>query len=226
MLRLCVILFLSAATSAGSATNVFVTEVLYDPVGSSESKHEFVELYNAGPALDLQGWQIGDAVGSKAITTEHFLFDTGARLVLSEQSLSEFNARWGILLPAANFVQVHVIPTFNNSGGDSVVLSDPNGVAVCRVDYREKAPWPGNAANASLSFTNDPRTVTPAQNNDGVNWAISVAGVAYAITDDQGSVGSPGSVAAVPEPAAALVLIPGALAFVSRVLLQKRHGHS
>jgi PKD repeat protein len=97
---------------------VKITEIYPNPPGS-DSKDEFIELYNSGAeTTDITNWKLGDG-SSKRYTIKEGNIAPGAYIVLKRAMTSI---------------------ALNNSGGDEVGLYDPNGAIV------EKAQYKGSAA--------------------------------------------------------------------------------
>ena len=223
---------LLVAAAAPASAALLVTEVMYDPAGGNE--HEYVELYNNGPAeVSLNGYVLGDFDFNQTTLSSGSVPAGGTAVLVridTARTLENYQNAWGSDI---NFVPTafNTWPIFTNAG-DTVTLYDdiadfnadaadsagdaPQtfGRAVDVVPYLED-DFPDSNDSASIYLEN-----VALDNADGGNWALSVVGVdgAYQASAPRASdVGSPGFVV-VPEPATAGVM--GAAA--AGLLLRRR----
>lgn len=101
---------------------IIINEILPNPKGSDEEA-EFIELYNAGYAsVDLAGWQLQDN-SSRVYTIVESDFSSTA------------------ISPGGYFVINRKISniSLNNTGGDKVILYQPNGNQLQVVEYSSSA---------------------------------------------------------------------------------------
>jgi len=66
---------------ASPADYPLITEVFVNPKEENESAHEWVELYNPGPAADIAGWTLGDAINAGDFGDGRYSFPVGAQLL-------------------------------------------------------------------------------------------------------------------------------------------------
>lgn len=222
MKRSFVIGLVCAVTGFPVLADIIFTEIMYDP-SLGEPGWEWVELFNNGSDINLNGWFFDDVAGGggnpAVITSSDFTWSSGSYLILAHntQTLSSFNAEWNTSLDAAHWLSLESTwPTLNN-GGDWVRILDNNSNEVAAIQFTESAPWPaGGAVNASYSFNLDPSTATPSQNSNGANWSVSASGVNGSWQSSSGDWGSPGVV--VPEPGTvALLVLGGGLIAIRRL---------
>lgn len=203
--------------------DIIFTEIMYDP-SLGEPGWEWVEVWNNGPDINLNGWFFDDLAGGGGspalIISSDFIWSSNSYLILAHntQTLSDFNTEWNTSLDSAHFIALEETwPGLNNTDGDWVRMLDANSNEVAAVEYTESSPWPsGGASGASYSFNLDPRTATPEQNTNGANWSVSASGVNDSWQSAAGDWGSPGVVIPEPGTIALLVLGSGLVAIARR----------
>ena len=211
-MRRLVVLLVSLSAFPAFADIIF-TEIMYDP-SLGEPGWEWVELYNNGADINLNGWLFDDIAGGGGtpalITSSDFTWSSGSYLILAHktQTLASFNSEWNVSLDSGHFISVEGSwPALNNTG-DWVRMLDDNTNEVAAIEYTESSPWPsGGASGASYSFNLDPSVATPSENSNGANWSVSASGVNGSWQGDSGDWGSPGVV--IPEPGTITLLLLG-----------------
>ena len=148
--------------------DIVINEIHYDPDVKTEHV-EFVELYNSGAAaVEMSGWALTDGV--------EFTFPPNTTIAAD-----------GYLVVSKN--PAHFTTKFRKNAlgpwtgalrneGDEVVLRDPSGAVVDRVDYQLGFPWPtvGEPPGFSIELAN------PAFDNDlGGHWRAG--GATAGVTD-------------------------------------------
>ncbi len=115
---------------------IVFSEIYYDPAGT-ESKEEWIELYNAGTTTaDLSGWVITDNNGSGSSYTipSGGSINAGGYLIIAKQSKG-FDKLYGFKPDI-----VGSLPSLNNDG-DALILTDSSGNEV------DAVAWEGGAGN-------------------------------------------------------------------------------
>lgn len=126
---------------------VVLSEILPDPKGP-DTTEEFIELMNTGDvALDLMNWKLSDASKTSYVITKGTIVPGGWLVVKRSES--------GIAL--------------NNTGGESVTLTAPDGVVTSTVSWKDSAPeaqsyavvsgawvWTGKLTSGSANAYLDP----------------------------------------------------------------------
>lgn len=112
--------------------HVVVAEVQYDPApGGSESRYEWVELFNPGDApVGIAGWRIADNQGSDALP-DAVLPPGGFLVVAAGDGFAE-------LFPDFAGAVVHLGGSIGNglgNSGDQVRLLGPDGAAIDAMSY-------------------------------------------------------------------------------------------
>ncbi|MFH0905357.1 MAG: lamin tail domain-containing protein [bacterium] len=105
--------------------DIVITELLPNPQGQDE----FIELFNpTNRPIDLASWALADAANAK-YRIKHFdiSVQTGEQLIIQPQ-------RYVIIAQSVSKIAL------NNSGGETVVLTDPAGSPIDQVSYPDKAP--------------------------------------------------------------------------------------
>lgn len=144
-----------------SESILIINEIMYDPLTGYA---EWVELFNPGSiGIDLCGWKISDSdTSKKAVVTEQgtIVPPSGYAVISGSPAIGIYPAGEGV------FRTVEKFPRLNNDA-DAVVLFNPSGIVMDRVDYRHD--W-GGGDGYSLERIN-PRIASQV---DG-NWTTSAA---------------------------------------------------
>jgi len=168
------------ATQSISPGDVIITEIMQNPNAVLDSDGEWFEIYNttASP-IDLNGWTIRDddidvhIIGGPLIISSHSFLVLGINDTSSINGNYTTNYRYSELLLA--------------NGADEVVLEDPDGIEIDRVNYDggPNFPNPDGASMALINFQLD--------NNIGSNWIESTAReLTFTASGDLGSPGTLG----------------------------------
>ncbi len=135
----------SAAPSAAEpaplppAANLRITEFMPRPL---PDQPEWVELINDGPdALDLTGWQIGDARSSRELWG---IIEPGQRIVFASAQMPDTDGEMRLLDGA--------IGNGLNNDGDTLRLIAPDGTVRATIEYGGP-DLPTPAAGSSLALT-------------------------------------------------------------------------
>ncbi|HVZ38197.1 MAG TPA: lamin tail domain-containing protein [Candidatus Kapabacteria bacterium] len=130
-------LLLHALPAASCMAQVVINEIMYAP---ESPEPEWVELFNGGASpVDLEGWSIRDASGTRAVLSSERIA-AGGYVVITRDSAA---------LRAARSVRGTVIevslPSLNN-GGDLLALADSAGVVMDSVFYSDT--WGGDGGRS------------------------------------------------------------------------------
>jgi hypothetical protein len=139
---------------------IVINEIMYDPL---RGEPEWVELYNPGnTGIDLCGWSISDLDTSRKVllAAEEAIVPGRGWMVVSEDTLMTVYPGNGNALINPGF------PSLNNDG-DAVVLFDPAGFVIDRVDY-------DNAWGGGDGFSLE-RIQPRLPSGDAANWSSSVS---------------------------------------------------
>ena len=154
-------LYVGGMPSEHSESTLIINEIMYDPLTGHA---EWVELFNPGSiGIDLCGWKISDSDSSKkAVVTEQgtIVPPSGYAVISENPIIYNYPASEGIFLTVEEF------PRLNNDA-DAVILFDPLGIVVDRVDYQHD--W-GGGDGYSLERIN-PRIASQVDSN----WTTSTA---------------------------------------------------
>lgn len=145
---------------------VIITEFMKDPAAVTDTKGEWIEVYNAAPwRVNLEGCTLTDDSGS------HHVISTGGA------GLRFMPGRYLVLGNNADIATnggVQVDYTYSGFGlgnaADQIVLSRPNGNVLDRVDYDDGVVWP-DSGGRSISLKLSARDQF--QNDVGPNWCNS-----------------------------------------------------
>lgn len=202
--------FVTAGAVPANA-GIFITEV--NPAGSGAGHGytaDWFELTNTGAsAVNIAGWKMDDnsnsfasSVALRGVTSigsgqSIVFFEGDATGTTDAAILTAFNTAWG-----TSFVFGTTIGAYGGSsvglsqGGDAVNIFNGTGVVQARVDF--------GAATSNVTFDN------AANLNNVTISQLSAVGVNGAFLSANGvEIGSPGTVAAVPEPGTYALLLAG-----------------
>ena len=166
--------------SIDSTTQIYITEIMYDPASSNTTVWEYVEIYNADSvAYDLTGCILDDAAG--AILDEPNIaqgmiapFST-AVFYNDDNSLANLQTAWD---STVNFIPVSHWGILNN-GGDRVGLwtnveaynNRDYSHAVTDVFYDGGGEWPVHNGLGSIELNCEDLTICDLYN--GQNWHLN-----------------------------------------------------
>lgn len=136
--------FLGSQPAGGS---LVLTELMPNPDGPGDDNlNEWVELFNPGAAaVNLQGWRIGDAIGTD--TLGPLVVEPGAYAVIAAR---ETEVPDGI--PVVRVADERIGNGLNN-GGDAVVLIAPDGTLTDAISYGENSQFEAGNVDAPASGT-------------------------------------------------------------------------
>lgn len=178
---------------SGTAGDVVINEILFNPYSTATS--DYVELYNKSEKIiDLKNWVICEfdvnkdtLDGFKTIATESWLLLPG-KFALIHKNQQDIVTHY----PKHNteaFIQLESLPTYSNDEGTVVILNDssaevdrvnyledwhhvlvknPDGVSLERLDYNRKSQDEGNWHSAAKSSGFG----TPGLENSQLNKAV------------------------------------------------------
>lgn len=152
-------IYATPAGSCSSGANLVITEIMFNPPETNTDTLEFIELYNAGNTVNLQG----------------FYFSSGVEFIFPSVTLTSGE----YMLVAANASAIQ--NTFGktalqwttgglNNTGEAIVLKDNYGAIIDEVVYADAAPWDSLADGYGPSLTLcDPES----DNSLAINWKAS-----------------------------------------------------
>ena len=142
---------------------VVITEFMKDPSHVSDTRGEWIEIYNPMPwRLNIEGWSLGDDDGP-----EHVIDNGGAGVyvrpgeyfVLAREADPTLNG-------GVNVDYVYTGVSLGN-GADEIVLRRRNGLTADRVAYDDGVLWPDQSGQ---SIGLDPLLLDASANDDGGSW--------------------------------------------------------
>lgn len=136
------ILLLTGATFAWSASDIVINEIMYNNPGADV---EFIELYNAsGSDKDLTSWYILDDNDSHSHCVLNGILGAGEYMIIAGNK-AQFQAKYPGVgnINANEFDSGDDAWSFGN-GGDAVRLFTNTGALHDRVDYNDGGDWPGS----------------------------------------------------------------------------------
>jgi len=152
-------IYASPGSNCSSGANIAITEIMYNPPETGTDTLEFIELYNLGNTINLEG----------------FYFSSGVDFIFPSVTLN--NGEY--LLVAANSSAIQ--HTFNktalqwtsgglNNTGEALTLKDVYGNIIDDVTYADSSPWDTLADGYGPSLT----LCDPNCNNAlAINWKTS-----------------------------------------------------
>jgi hypothetical protein len=207
----------AAAVAAGNASAaILITEVAPWGSGSSPYASDWFELTNTGSsAVNITGWKMDDnsnSFSSSVAMTGITSIAAGESVIFTESAVSaSFLSTWFGLTPPSGLQ----IGNYSGSGvglgtsGDAVNIYNAAGVLQANVSFGASPGGP-----SFPSFNN-----AAGLNNTAISQ-LSVVGTngAFVAVNDIHEIGSPGTIAAVPEPESYAMFLAGLgmMGFVSR----------
>ena len=152
---------------------VVISEIMNNPAVIADADGEWFELCNPGTAaVNINGWVIADRAGDVTINNNaDLIIPAGGCLVLGRNADTATNGGVPVDYEYGNIF-------LNNSGGDSITISDGLGNVVDTVDYTSFT------AAGGTSFILDDLT---SDNTLSSNWCLSTSACCG------GSLGTPGA---------------------------------
>lgn len=222
---LCLAIVYSLSQSAQGG--VIITEIMYNPSETPESRREWVEIYNAGSTtVDLSGWKLDDEDSSNwgAISGN---LDVGQIGVVYNSAFVDdagFRQAWNLTSDAALFgVSWAGLSNSPSSTNEMLRLLDDGSFVVDAVNYDDANGWPNNDDGASIFLTD-----LALDNNVGTSWALSMLNAPGVVSPSQtygaSDLGSPGFIplaTTVPEPSSVATFALMGVCVLWRI---RRHG--
>ncbi len=147
---------------------IVITELLFDPKAVSDSKGEWLELYNPGVTeVDLDGWKL--QTKSKAHTIKGPLkIASKAHIAIGLNKDDKTNG--GVTTITYQYSSV----SLGNTGPGKLQLFDKADKLVDIVDYETtvgKYGWPGKVSGRAIQL--DPTKLDTKLNDAGKNWCLA-----------------------------------------------------
>ena len=189
--------------------DLVITEIMYNPRsadGSSSNDVEWIEIANTTPfAVDLSGYTLEDVGDGTATFLGGIVRPYSFVAVISDDiTIGTFRSAWGsdFDIVQLDFDQLGGLSNSPGEQNEILVLRDQLRSVIDSVNVSDDAPWPADNNQSSI-YLNVPNSQIIANgaalNDDGANWALSVAGVNGAFTSTPSGpfnaedVGSPGT---------------------------------
>lgn len=155
--------------------DLVITEVMQNPSAVSDSAGEWFEIHNRSEKLlSLQGFMVADDDTDSMTIERPVSIPPGGYVVLGNNADIATNGGVNVDYQYSDW--------FLANGADEIVLIDPSGGEVDRIDYDGGPNWPDpNGASMQL----DPGAMTIEANDDPANWC-------EATTSFGGDRGTPG----------------------------------
>jgi len=170
------------SVEAAASDKIVFSEVYYDPAGT-ESKEEWIELYNAGvSAVDMSGWIVIDnnGTGSSYVIPAGVTINAGEYLVIAKQSKG-FNKLYGF-----NPDVTGNIPSLNNTG-DALILQDSAGIEI------DAVAWEGGASSGVPSTWGSASAPNAAEGNTIMRTNVNSDTDTFTDWSVTGNTGTPSS---------------------------------
>lgn len=161
----------------GEPGDIIINEVLFNPRNGGS---DFVEIYNrSNKDIDLRNWKLAniakDTIGNtKTILEDYYVLRPGNYVLLTkdtanikkEYPLSEIKV----------FIQMATLPSFNNSSGNVLLISNKNEISD-QFDYTEKMHFPLLNSKKGVSLE---RLDFYRPTDDATNWQSAAESVGFA----------------------------------------------
>lgn len=172
----------AAANSGPRVGPVIISEIMYNPPGSTDGE-EFVELLNVTNApvtlyddVKMLPWKMTDGIDFDFPTNPPLTLAAGERIILT-RNLASFEAAFG----TSDTRKFQWTGGVLDNGGETVQLAKPGSVdalnvtqyiRVDRVNYDDVPPWPTSPDGSGPSLT---KISELDYGNDFVNWRATTA---------------------------------------------------
>ena len=200
---------LMAAASLPAAAQVRVTEVAPWSSGNSPVAADWFELTNFGTsAVNISGWKMDDnsnSFSSAVALTGISSIAAGQSVIFIESASSSINASFISTWFGGNAPAGLLIGDYSGSGvglsssGDAVNIYNSSGVLQAAVSFGASPTGPFATFDNSTGQNNATLTQLSAIGSHG----------AFAAAGDPSEIGSPGVIAAVPEPGTYALMLAG-----------------
>ncbi len=130
---------------APSASNLTITEINYNPLGTEPS--EFIELQNIGAnVIDLAGLRFSEGIDFDFTNGAYQTLAPGERLLVV-QNHDAFEQRYGLGKPIAGEFTGSL-----SDSGETIMLLKRDGTKLLDVTYNDKGAWPNRADGLGSSL--------------------------------------------------------------------------
>jgi hypothetical protein len=152
-------IFATPNAKCGSGANLVITEIMYNSPESGTDTLEFIEIYNNGSDVNLEGFKFSEGV---TLTFPSYDLPAGNFMLVAASATAMQNT-FGV-----NAIQ-WTSGALSNSG-ENITLADPYGYIIDHVPYDDQTPWDSLADGFGPSLTLcDPNS----DNSLAVNWKAS-----------------------------------------------------
>ncbi len=173
----------SAPPSVWQRGDVLINEFMKDPAFVSDSKGEWIELYNATDhVVNIEGWVLRDR-GSNY----HLIVNGGQRIELTPGEHFVLGINDDPLLNGGVVVDYRYSSFTLSNGADEVLLYNRGGLLIDQIEYDDGVQWP-DSAGRSISLSAAAQNA--AANDLGANWCHSSVALGGS-NPDQGTPGLP-----------------------------------
>ncbi len=196
------LLFNIGSVNAG----IIINEVMRDPVGVSDNRGEWFEIYNSDLfSVDLDGWTIADLDGQRHVISKALEIGPQGYLLLGRNSDTTMNG--GLTLDYSYGGSITLA-----NGADELLIKNLADEIVDSVVYSVALAFP-TAAGRSIALL-DPLF----DNNQGSSWGVTDDSIDNAYHPQNygtpGSANFPLAMVAVPEPSSFALMLLGILGLV------------
>ena len=171
-------LLLLILLSTNGYSQLLITEIMYNPPESGNDSLEYIEIYNAGDAVDVTGYRLEGVDYNFA----DGMMDAGAFLIVAINPTA-FQNNFGMT--------AELFTGALSNGGEDVSIRDINELIIHEVVFDNIDPWPtadngtaGEGSSIVLCDFDNP--------SDGASWKASGAGTGITINGRE-LTGSPGT---------------------------------
>jgi hypothetical protein len=160
---------------------IVITEISYNPPEAGTDSLEYFEIFNAGNTpINLKDYKVSRGV---ELTFPEVVFNPGSYLILSVKE-SAFRNNYGKS-------SIQWTAGALNNAGEVLAISDPSGVEIVAVDFKDVPPWPGLADGTDGDGRSIELCDLLADQNNGANWKVSQKNLGFQINGKQ-IYGTPG----------------------------------
>lgn len=162
-------IFATPNAKCGSGANLVITEIMYNSPESGTDTLEFIEIYNNGAGINLEGFTFSEGV---TLVFPSYDLNAGDYVIVAAKSAAMQNT-FGV-------TAIEWTSGALSNSGENITLVDPYGYIIDFVPYDDQTPWDSIADGYGPSLTLcDPNS----DNSLAINWKASPE---YAATNAAG----------------------------------------
>jgi PKD repeat protein len=135
-------IYASPASGCSTGANLVISEIMYNPPETGTDSLEFIEIFNNGADINLQGFSVSDAFNLifpsyNLLAGQYVLVSLNSNAIMNTFGKASLQWTSGAL----------------SNSGETITLRDIYNTTVDQVAYSSAAPWPTTANGQGPSLT-------------------------------------------------------------------------